>query len=114
MKDWQNGYELDYLLEIEARYASFNSFSQSPFSSMKKNTIAAKLKDGELRTYDSYLVCVKETKVRSEYPAYRRSHPFSPFPPIRVVTCRMATDGSDSGCRFSGPVAPKKGDYVLM
>ena len=43
MKKWQHGYELDYLLELEGHYSYYNKFSCSPFSSVKKNTIAAGL-----------------------------------------------------------------------
>ena len=52
MKDWQKGYLLDYLLEIQDFYSTYNSYSCSPFSEMKKNTIAANLNNGTLKIYE--------------------------------------------------------------
>ena len=52
MKKWQHGYELEYLLDIEGDYTNYNKFSCSPFSSVKKNTIAAGLHEKTLRIYE--------------------------------------------------------------
>ena len=40
MKPWQHGYEIDYLNSIVDFYSHYNSYSLSPFSKMKKNTVA--------------------------------------------------------------------------
>ena len=48
MKDWQHGYEIDFLKEVERRYARYNSFTYSPFAQVKKNTIAECLHKGTL------------------------------------------------------------------
>lgn len=48
MKDWQHGYEIDFLKEIERRYTHYNSFTYSPFTQVKKNTIAECLHKGTL------------------------------------------------------------------
>lgn len=52
MKDWQHGYELDYLLELEKFYSRFNQYSCSPFSAMKKNVVATGLHEQTLKTYE--------------------------------------------------------------
>ena len=52
MKKWQHGYELDYLLELEKYYSRYNEYSCSPFSAVKKNTIAAGLHENTLRIYE--------------------------------------------------------------
>ena len=43
VKAWQHGYPLETLLAIEKTYARYNQHSLSPFSIVKKNTIAEKL-----------------------------------------------------------------------
>ncbi len=48
MKDWQHGYEIEYLKDIEKRYARYNSFTYSPFAQVKKNNIAEGLHKGTL------------------------------------------------------------------
>lgn len=40
MKPWQHGIELDVLINIEHMFKQYNSFSLSPFSSMKKHVVA--------------------------------------------------------------------------
>jgi len=52
MKNWQRGYDLDYLKEIEAFYAPYNKFAVSPFSKFKKNNIAERLRTGTLQYLD--------------------------------------------------------------
>ena len=53
MKKWQHGYELDYLLEKEKFYSRYNEYSCSPFSAVKKNTIATGLHEKTLTTYET-------------------------------------------------------------
>src|SRR5580765_131437 len=48
MKDWQHGYELDHLKEIESWYERYNSYTLGPFAAYKKNDIAQDLHDGSL------------------------------------------------------------------
>lgn len=69
MKDWQHGIELDRLLELEAQYAPFNKYSESPFSGMKKNVIAEKYHTGELVIIDpdGTMLCERTAKVASNY-----------------------------------------------
>ena len=52
MKDWQHGHELEKLLEIESFYSEYNKHSFSPFSAMKKNTIASGLHNNTFKVYD--------------------------------------------------------------
>lgn len=40
MKPWQHGYELDYLKDLESKYAEYNAYTLSPFAKFKKNNIA--------------------------------------------------------------------------
>ena len=40
MKDWQKGYELDYLKGMESRWDRYNSYSKSPFTEQRKDKIA--------------------------------------------------------------------------
>jgi hypothetical protein len=37
MKEWQKGYELDFLVEKTKKFDYYNKFSCSPFSEVKKN-----------------------------------------------------------------------------
>jgi len=48
MKDWQKGYELDYLKGIEAKFNDYNSVVLSPFAQMKKNKVAQLLHENKL------------------------------------------------------------------
>jgi hypothetical protein len=52
MKDWQHGHELEYLLDLEKFYSDYNRHSFSPFSSMKKNTIATGLHNKTFKIYE--------------------------------------------------------------
>ena len=51
MKNWQHGYELDYLLDLEGFYSKYNEFSCSPFSAMKKNVVARGLHENTLKIF---------------------------------------------------------------
>lgn len=48
MKDWQHGYDLDYLKNIERQYSEYNAWTLSPFAKFKKNNIAESLHKGNL------------------------------------------------------------------
>lgn len=66
MKDWQHGYELDYLKSVESLYATYNKFADSPFAEYKKNNIAEDLHKGHLHIHadGSYV----QTKVSKSSP----------------------------------------------
>lgn len=66
MKDWQHGYELDYLKSVESLYAAYNKFADSPFAEYKKNNIAEDLHKGHLHIHadGSYV----QTKVSKSSP----------------------------------------------
>jgi hypothetical protein len=66
MKDWQHGYELDYLKAFEAFYEKYNSFTDSPFAQYKKNNIAEDLHNGNLILGDN--VAYVETVVTKRTP----------------------------------------------
>ena len=65
MKDWQHGYELDYLLETESFYSRYNEYSCSPFSSVKKNVVASGLYEKTLKIYkhDEKPLIMLDTKI---------------------------------------------------
>ena len=48
MKDWQHGYEMDYLKGIESSFGDYNKTVLSPFAEMKKNRVAERLHKGEM------------------------------------------------------------------
>ncbi|NBP01717.1 MAG: hypothetical protein EBU90_16585 [Proteobacteria bacterium] len=75
MKDWQHGYELDYLKELESLYADYNKFADSPFAEYKKNNIAEDLHKGLLQLDDvgSYV----QTKVS-------KSSPITMYPGVTI------------------------------
>jgi hypothetical protein len=52
MKEWQKGYELEYLKKITKYFSDYNEFSRSPFSEMNPNTIATALEKGHLEYLD--------------------------------------------------------------
>ena len=66
MKDWQKGYQLDYLKEITAEYDKYNSYTDSPFAQFKKNNVADFLDKGSLRKAGDAWVNITEAKVRSK------------------------------------------------
>lgn len=71
MKDWQQGYELDYLKSVEALYSDYNKFSLSPFAEYKKNNIAADLHEGKLILEDEGSYVITEAKVTSPITLYQ-------------------------------------------
>jgi len=70
MKDWQHGYDIDFLKALEARFDRFNSFAFGPFAEMKKHTIAAALHDGELEFTDDYVIETSIAKTSTPIKAY--------------------------------------------
>ena len=66
MKDWQKGYQLDYLKEITAEYDHYNSYTDSPFAQFKKNNVADYLDKGSLRKAGDAWINITEAKVRSK------------------------------------------------
>jgi hypothetical protein len=42
-KPWQHGYDINYLLDLEARFAEFNAYARGPFLEMNKRNIADRL-----------------------------------------------------------------------
>lgn len=50
MKAWQHGFELELLKDYEKVFETHNSFSDSPFSKVKKNDIALALKNGQFNS----------------------------------------------------------------
>lgn len=53
MKDWQHGYDLDWLKEKENHFADYNKVVLSPFAQMKKNKIAGLLSEDKLLQIDN-------------------------------------------------------------
>ena len=66
MKNWQHGFELDYLKEIEKKFESWNSYAQHELTKFKKNTIAPALANKEVIIVDDSLVHWKQTKVKTK------------------------------------------------
>ena len=54
MKPWQKGYELEYLRGLEERWDGYNKHSLSPFSQMKKNSLANYLDKDMVVMEDNY------------------------------------------------------------
>ena len=54
MKPWQKGFELDYLVSLEDKWSEYNKHSLSPFSQMKKNSLATYLDKKMLVMEDDY------------------------------------------------------------
>lgn len=75
MKDWQHGYDLDYLKEVESLYGDYNKFADSPFAEYKKNNIAEDLHKGSLRLSDSGSYVI--TKVS-------KSSPITMYPGVNI------------------------------
>lgn len=71
MKDWQYGYELEYLKSIESKYEEYNRYTLSPFAKYKKNNIAESLHKGTLISLgDETMMEVATSKVASEITMY--------------------------------------------
>ena len=59
MKDWQHGYELDYLIKLADKFSEHNEYSCSPFSEIKKNTVASCLKDDTIFETKNSIIITK-------------------------------------------------------
>ena len=66
MKDWQHGYELDFLKSIEAKYEEYNRYTLSPFAKYKKNNIAESLHKGTLIDLGDAMIEVTTSKAASD------------------------------------------------
>jgi hypothetical protein len=65
MKDWQHGYEIEYLKELAAKYDHYNSFTYSPFAQVKKNNIAEGLHQKTLiHLLDDTVLSIKHVKAK--------------------------------------------------
>lgn len=63
MKEWQHGYDLDYLKGLAQKYSHYNSFTYSPFVQVKKNNIAESLHKGTLvHLYEDTLLEIVHVK----------------------------------------------------
>ena len=70
MKEWQKGYELNYLLEIEESFSEYNRKCISPFLKMKKNRAAEKLSEGTLVLGDGFKCVCKRSSSRQGIKIY--------------------------------------------
>lgn len=66
MKDWQHGWELEYLKDIEKFYEPHNKFSLSPFGRFKKNDMAAALHEGKLHLLPGAAYVAEQSKMPSK------------------------------------------------
>ena len=71
MKEWQKGYELDYLVEKTKKFDHYNSFSCSPFSEVKKNNIPEYLVDDTFRDLSDCVFVERVAKVSSPIKMYQ-------------------------------------------
>ena len=65
MKNWQHGFELDYLISIQDRYKEHNTYALGPFLEVKKNRIASDLHEKKLLLTEKGAISVAESKVKS-------------------------------------------------
>ena len=65
MKNWQHGFELDYLISIQDRYKEHNTYALGPFLEVKKNRIASDLHEKKLLLTENGAISVAESKVKS-------------------------------------------------
>jgi len=66
MKDWQRGFELQYLKNLEQKYADYNAYTLSPFAKFKKNNIAESLHKGNLVNLKDAMMEVSISKSASD------------------------------------------------
>lgn len=70
-KSWQHGYDLTYLKQLESYFSEYNKYSLSPFTEVKKNTIAEGLHNKDLHIYFDddkfdYAIDIKMAKTTSK------------------------------------------------
>ncbi len=70
IKEWQKGYDLDYLLSIEKRYENYNKFAVSPFTQYKKHHIARDLYEQKLFVGGDIAYVLNTVKVASDINLY--------------------------------------------
>lgn len=75
-KNWQHGYDLEYLKGIESYYKKYNSYTFSPFAQYKKNDIAKDLHEGKFKIQINYLsdtatAAIQTVKVASDIILYQ-------------------------------------------
>lgn len=66
MKPWQCGFDLDYLLSIEAKYGDYNARALGPFAAFKKHLIADRLRRNELHLGKGWAYVLTHAKVASK------------------------------------------------
>lgn len=102
MKNWQHGFELEMLKDYEKIFVAHNSFSDSPFSKIKKNDIALSLKNGLFNTVTLKTVAGIKTLCYIKNPVARDSD-IVLYKGVRIGTKRagdvvfsaIATDAPD-------------------
>lgn len=92
MKDWQHGYELDYLKSVESLYADHNKFADSPFAEYKKNNIAEDLHKGLLQLSDSGSHVLSKVSKSSPITMYQGISIGTKVPGDYVITKLRGTD----------------------
>lgn len=92
MKDWQHGYELDYLKGLESLYADYNKFADSPFAEYKKNNIAEDLHKGHLIVDDDGSYVKTKTSKRTPITMYQNIAIGYKEPGDHVITKLRGTD----------------------
>jgi len=101
MKPWQKGFDMLLLKEYERLYEAYNSYSDSPFSQIKKNNIADALEKGTFH-YEGPLMAGAK-RVAWIQAAAKKKTDISLYDgvvvgtklPGDVVTTGIATDASD-------------------
>jgi len=71
MKEWQKGYELEFLVEKTKKFDYYNKFSCSPFSEVKKNNIPEYLIDEIYRDLQDCVFTERVAKVSSPIKMYQ-------------------------------------------
>ena len=70
MKDWQHGFDLDYLKSVEQQFSDYNAYTLSPFAKFKKNNIAESLHKKNLILLDDARYEKITSKVTSKITMY--------------------------------------------
>ena len=66
MKAWQNGYELDTLIDWTNKFETYNKYCFSPFSKAKKNGMASALSKGLLHEQEGVVYEARTAKATSK------------------------------------------------
>jgi len=70
MKDWQHGYDLEYLKDLEKQFSDYNQYTLSPFAKYKKNNIAESLHKNTLILLDDARLEITISKASSKIKLY--------------------------------------------